>query len=1175
MNDLHIYSINLGCATRNKLNEMMTTITMHQLRRRGDADSKSSPNPDTNNQTTTQSNHSHHTHQPLNDNYISILPTHDNNNNTIPYPSHTIICMQETWWDQKIPSLSPFALSYTNRKERKGGGTAIAISKDLQFINRSDLNVEKYIQATCIELPQYRTILACIYNPRNPTLVTHYLKLLAGTAKAERKELIVTGDFNAHHTRWHCKATNKDGKIIEGALDRLRLHVYNDMEPTRLGNALFLGPGRDNNASVLDLMLGTIANLKARIVAHDISDHALQYMHCIAECRREPTEDTFNPRKNLSALEWKEFAQKVDELISSADIMDPSISVDEAAIIITQIIVNTFRSLVRNRKNKKEHKHNHWYNKEIGQLILEKHKAWVQMKRCKSNSQRFENQRGRYRNKCKEIKKAVRRAKKAGWDRFNAVIAKTEDPKKIWAMFNRAKGTTAAQALPINLPNSNNSIVERLDHLNYYFCIMGTPPAASSQPVKAPPKFPNLEKRDITSVDEVTAIVMKLNPDKATGPDNVSNRMLQHLPKTAMEAITGLFNRSWSQGIFPELWKQAHIHPIPKKPPIVAAKDFRPISLLSALGKVMEKVVAGQIYEECQRKHILDDHQYGFRRNTSTTHALVNLTNNIYNHIHSSKRNGTMAVLIDLKAAYDSVNHDQLLYKIHKLPLPPHFYNWLVSYLEDRSSRTRAITSEGKHLSNPLIFSRGTPQGSALSPLIFSLFINAISQLVQQYNADNRHFQPEKQHTILNLQLFADDMILWVNEKNADDARIELQLGLNIISQEFGALELNPNPSKCQMISFWTKRRDIATMEEWDKAPLHINGISIPYDPQPKYLGVYLDKHLEWANHVQQVSDKFEQRLNMLKRHASAHRGITASKCRILYHGFVKPVLEYASPAWLLQLQRNHAKSYNFRRLMTLDHDAKRWILGAIDQTSTEALHVESAIASLPNRVLIATAKLTIKSYQHHAAHWDHLVSHSLPNSPISNIIKTTAQIIAFDNRNIIQFINHCRNNQRYIPSLNVTIKKRVAERWQLEWSEAPKGRAFHILAPSVSFKVQPHHKLGLPRRHEVTLTRLRLNHAYTNEYKNKRFGEDPSCRICGDTTESVNHMLLECPNSTQVEDMRRHAARITKQEIETITLTNVIGTATFSQLKHHRHKSKFVGALTRLLEYVATHFTP
>jgi hypothetical protein len=287
----------------------------------------------------------------------------------------------------------------------------------------------------------------------------------------------------------------------------------------------------------------------------------------------------------------------------------------------------------------------------------------------------------------------------------------------------------------------------------------------------------------------------------------------------------------------------------------------------------------------------------------------------------------------------------------------------------------------------------------------------------------------------------------------------------------------------------------------------------------------------------------------------------------------VTPVLEYAAPAWLLQLQCNTEGS--FQRLKILDHSAKRWILGAINQTHIEALHVESSIASLQSRITIATAKCTIKSFQYHAAHWDHMIAHSLPNSPINNIIKSVSQLPAFDNRNIIQFINHCRNNQKPIPTLNITIRKRVGERWQQEWNETLKGRIFHTVAPTVSFKVQPHHKIGLPRRHEVTLNRLRLNHAYINEYKNKRFGQDPLCRICGDRTESVIHVLLECPNSVQIEDMKRHAARITKQSIGTVTLPDVSGTTTFSQLKRSRHRSKFVGALTRLLEYVAIHFTP
>jgi hypothetical protein len=114
------------------------------------------------------------------------------------------------------------------------------------------------------------------------------------------------------------------------------------------------------------------------------------------------------------------------------------------------------------------------------------------------------------------------------------------------------------------------------------------------------------------------------------------------------------------------------------------------------------------------------------------------------------------------------------------------------------------------------------------------------------------------------------------------------------------------------------------------------------------------------------------------------------------------------------------------------------------------------------------------------------------------------------------------RNNQKPSPT------SQSKGEWENDGNRSGRrrsGRMFHTLAPTITFKVQPHHKLGLPRRHEVTLNRLRLNHAYANEYKNKRFGQDPSCRICGDNTESVADVLLECLNLVQIEDMLRHAA--------------------------------------------------
>jgi hypothetical protein len=275
--------------------------------------------------------------------------------------------------------MAPFSVVHTNRTGRKGGGTAVAISGDLHYTNRSDLNYGKHIQATCVELSDYRTIIASIYNPRNPTLVTHYLKFLADTSKAEGKEVIIAGDFNAHHERWFCQATNKEGKIIEAAITKHRLHVYNNMDPTRLGNTLFMGPEKENNAAVLDLMLGSIPNLKSRVISHGISDHGLLYLHCLAEMRTEPATLSFNPRRNLSTDEWKQFKKEIEQQLSQIDLNDLHINVNEATIMLTSTIMGAFKAVIGDRPKRKEHKHCHWYTKTIGRLIREKHKAWRQM----------------------------------------------------------------------------------------------------------------------------------------------------------------------------------------------------------------------------------------------------------------------------------------------------------------------------------------------------------------------------------------------------------------------------------------------------------------------------------------------------------------------------------------------------------------------------------------------------------------------------------------------------------------------------------------------------------------------------------------------------------------------------------------------------------------------------
>ena len=203
--------------------------------------------------------------------------------------------------------------------------------------------------------------------------------------------------------------------------------------------------------------------------------------------------------------------------------------------------------------------------------------------------------------------------------------------------------------------------------------------------------------------------------------------------------VLNFINLTWKQGQFPSSWKIATIVPVVKKnKPPAELSSYRPISLTSCLGKVVERMINQRLYWWLEASKLLNVHQAGFRSGHRTEDQLFTLTQKVIDGFHEKK--STTAVFVDLKQAYDHVWRKGLLFKMQRMGIHGHLYNWIKNFLSDRTVQTKVSNA----YSSKQTLEEGLPQGSSLSCTLFLIFINDLPD----------ELKSEK-------TLYADDLTLW------------------------------------------------------------------------------------------------------------------------------------------------------------------------------------------------------------------------------------------------------------------------------------------------------------------------------------------------------------------------------------------------------------------------------
>lgn len=809
-------------------------------------------------------------------------------NNLISLNKPSIVAITETWLTADINDNELLPANYAlYRKDRsdtcpgkRGGGVFIGVDSCVKSMRRADLESPCEI-LVCEVRPQNHSRLAIVLCYRPPDSdakqFTQHLHDVMTKVSREFKVVCLLGDFNFPNIDWSfpnlCSGT--DLQFVE-LTDHYSLEQLNTVHSNIHGNLLDLV--FCNDADVFE----DIVELQCDFT----TDHAV--LMCNLKVRKPHIAKVKRIVYNYKRANFPLLREELNA-ISLATLVTDCTDIDTAW--------SKWREAVESRIDKcvpqvevKDSTAPPWFDSEIRHLFNLKTTIWKKAKKSNKPSHW-----AKFRKIRNELKSAMSRSYKEYIQNLGTICK--DNPKRFWSFF---RSKTKRKCLPMCLKKGNTEVnepKEKASLFNDYFHSVFQRDTEDD-----PLPEVNYAINDALSTirftcEQVNSALRALDIAKACGPDKLSPRVLKECSAELAPSLTALYNMSLQLGRIPVQWKQANVTPIYKKGDKQLAENYRPVSLLCIVSKVLERCIYDRIIP--QVKQLIHPLQHGFVKGRSCATQLLE----VYNNIGSELDQGGQVdmVYLDFSKAFDSVSHRLLIRKLKMYGFHGNLLDWLIQYLSGRQQR---IVLEGE-TSDWLPVTSGVPQGSILGPLLFLLYINDMPLITHS----------------TTLALFADDAKCFKAIRSQDDAQ-QLQSDLDRLSTWSDTWKLKFNSSKCKVMS--VTRKSAANRIDYDYS---LNNLVLEHVGTFKDLGVVIDSTLSWRANIQTLLTRTKRVCGMIKRSIGYSAPVSVSAQ--LYKSLARCHLEYCSPVWSPHYTRDVKAIESIQRGMT------RYILGYPPRSTT------------------------------------------------------------------------------------------------------------------------------------------------------------------------------------------------------------------------------------------------
>jgi len=383
---------------------------------------------------------------------------------------------------------------------------------------------------------------------------------------------------------------------------------------------------------------------------------------------------------------------------------------------------------------------------------------------------------------------------------------------------------------------------------------------------------------------EVTPLLWETANDSAPGESGISWKIIKMAWARVDKAVIHVFNACLQLGHHPSLWRKAVVVVIPKpgKDDYLAAKAYRPISLIECLSKLLEKVVAKRLLFDADKHSLLPTTQFGTRAFSCTLDAGLTLTHDVQTHLKKGDR--CAALLFDIKGFFDHVHRKRMTHTLRNLGFAESIAGWVDSFLTDRRVTLSFNNAFGDERAQPI----GTPQGSPISPILSALYTSPLLKLISEAQSST-------------LGMYVDDGIIFAYAKEWPEVNHQLRTRYTECQDWLRRSNLACKPDKTELIYFIRPRQS-----KYLPPP---TALSLPgpsgspdYIVHPsatvRYLGFFINHKLDWGPHVTTMCNRGRASLKALQMLGNSQRGISTASWRLVFNAVCLPVLTYGCQLW-------------------------------------------------------------------------------------------------------------------------------------------------------------------------------------------------------------------------------------------------------------------------------------